>query len=190
MKNNLLKNENNNVLKKPNYNLGEVECDYKYLYDFGCKADNSKKINIYFVNNFFPDESGEYIKAIYNCVDLFDSNDYPIILLSILNQGGSIYYAQLLLELLSPTATINIYGAFRNNGIYKGEKIENEILSEFSDFENCQTLNYEKFQKITKKIDYGDNIIDYLSGPVILNGKDFRKEINTLKKIKKSKKTN
>ena len=189
-KNNIIKNEYNNLLKKPNYNSGEVEWDYKYMYDFGCKADTSKKMNIYFVNSFYPDESGEYIKTIYDCVDLFDSNDYPIILLSILNQGGSIYNAQLLLELLSPTTTINIYGALRNNGIYKGEEIENELLSEFSDFENCQTLNYENFQKITKKIDYGDNIIDYLSGPVILNGKDFRKEINTLKKIKKSKKTN
>ena len=182
MKNNIIKNGNNNLLKKANYNLGEVEWDYKYMYDFGCKADTSKKINIYFVNSFFPDETGEYIKTVYDCIDLFDSNDYPIILLSILNQGGSIYNAQLLLELLSPTTTINIYGAFRNNGIYKGEEIENEILSKFSDFENCQTLNYEKFQKITKKIDYGDNIIDYLSGPVILNGKDFRKEINSLKK--------
>ena len=55
------------------------------------------------------------------------------------------------MELLSPTTTVNIYGALRNNGIYKGKEIENDILSEFSDIENCQTLNYEKFQKIKKK---------------------------------------
>ena len=55
------------------------------------------------------------------------------------------------MELLSPTKTINLYGAFRNNGIYKGEVIENEILSEFSEFENCQPLNYENFQKIKKQ---------------------------------------
>ena len=183
MKNNLIKNENNNnALKKANYNSREVIWDYQYLDNIGCKADASKKINIYFVNNFVPDEDGEYEKTVYDCVDLFDSNDFPIILLNILNPGGSIYNTQLVMELLSPTKTINIYGAFRNNGIYKGEEIENEILSKFSDFENCQTLNYEKFEKIKKKIDYGDNIIDYLSGPVILNGKDFRKEINSLKK--------
>ena len=135
MKNNLIKNENNNnVLKKANYNYREVEWDYQYLDNIGCKADTSKKINIYFVNNFYPDEDGEYDKIVYNCVDLFDSNDFPIILLNILNPGGSIYNTQLVMELLSPTKTINIYGAFRNNGIYKGEVIENEILSEFSDF--------------------------------------------------------
>ena len=68
-------------------------------------------------------------------------------------------------------------------GFTKEKKIiEKEILSEFSDFEKCQTLNYEKLEKITKKVEYGDDIIDYLSGPVILNGKDFRKEVNSIKK--------
>jgi len=182
IKNNLIKNENKIVFKKSDNNLNEIEWDYKYMSDLGCKADISKKINIYFVNSFISYESGEYINTLYSCIDLFDSNDYPIILISILNQGGSIYNAQLLLELLSPTTTINIYGALRNNGIYKEEEIEYELLSQFSDYENCQTFTYEKFEKMTKKIDYGENIIDYLSGPVILNGKDFRKEINSLKK--------
>jgi len=184
MKNNIIKNENINLFKKTNNNLGEIEWDYKFMYNFGCKADISKKINIYFVNSFGSSfDIKEYNKTIYDCVQLFDSNNFPIILLSILNQGGVISNAQLLLELLSPKTTINMYGAFRNNGIYKGKKtIENEILSGFSDFEKCESLNYEKFEKITKKINYGENIIDYLAGPVILNGKDFRKEINTFKK--------
>jgi len=151
IKNNLIKNENKNTFKKSDNNLREIEWDYKYMSDLGCKADISKKINIYFVNSFISYESGEYIKTLYSCIELFDSNDYPIILISILNQGGSIYNAQLLLELLSPTTTINIYGAFRNNGIYKGEEIEYELLSQFSDYENCQTLTYETFEKMTKK---------------------------------------
>ena len=164
MKNNIIKNENINIFKKTNNNLGEIEWDYKFMYNFGCKADISKKINIYFVNSFGSSfDIKEYNKTIYDCVQLFDSNNFPIILLSILNQGGVISNAQLLLELLSPKTTINMYGAFRNNGIYKGKKtIENEILSGFSDFEKCESLNYEKFEKITKKINYGENIIDYL----------------------------
>ena len=44
------------------------------------------------------------------------------------------------------------------------------------------TFKIWKFSKDKKKIDYGDNVIDYLSGPIIVNGKEFRKEINSLKK--------
>ena len=122
MKKNMIKNENKKLFKKANYNLGEIEWDYNIDYSIGCKADISKKINVYFVNNFYSFKNKKYIQTIYDCVELFDSNNYPIILLSIFNQGGIISNAQLLLELLSPTTTINIYGAFRNNGIYKGKK--------------------------------------------------------------------
>ena len=144
-----------NYLKKLIINLEKIEWDYKFMYSFGCKADMSKKINIYFVNSFGSSyEIKEYMKTVYDCVQLFDSNNFPIILLSNLNQGGVISNAQLLLELLSPKTTFNIYKVFRNNGIYKDKKtIESEILSEFSDFENCQRLTYEKFENITKKID-------------------------------------
>ena len=84
-----------------------------------------------------------------------------------------------------------MYGAFRNSEIYKEkQKVENEILSEYTDTEKCEIINYQKLEKIRKKIEYGDNIIDYLSGPVMLSGKKFRKEVNLIKKIKKSKKTN
>ena len=52
----------------------------------------------------------------------------------------------------------------------------------------AKSLNYEKFEKKQKKIDYRDDIVNYLYGPIIFNGKDFRKEVNSIKKIKNSRK--
>lgn len=118
----------------------------------GCKVDESRKINVFFVNNFNSYGSSQYIKIIKNCVQLIDNNDYPIILLSIYNTGGVIYNSQLLLELSSPTTTINMYDAFRNNGIYKGQEIiDSEILSIFSDYEKCESFNHEKLGILQKK---------------------------------------
>ena len=39
-----------------------------------------------------------------------------------------------------------------------------------------------KIWKKAKKIDYRDDIVNYLYDPIIFNGKDFRKEVNSIKK--------
>ena len=180
---NVYKSQDNNVKNKKKNFLTSIDWDYDSDLSIYCKADNSKKINVYLVNNFNIHESTRYIKTIKNCVDLFDNNDYPIILINIFNQGGLIHDAQLFLELLSPRTTINIYGAFRNIDIFNGSEIfNNEILSLFSDSKKCDILNYENLTKKVNKIDYGDQIEDTLSDIVIFNGKKFRKEVNTIKK--------
>ena len=187
MNKNIINNQKYNKFVKKDihelYDSDKIKWDFNLDYSIGCKADTLKKMNVYFVNNFSPYSEKEYIQVIHNCVELFDSNDYPIILISILNQGGVIEIAQLLIELLSPYTTINIYSAFRNNEIYKGQKIiDEEILSEYYDLEKCEKINYKTLQNLIKKIDYGDDVIDYLSGPVILNGKKYRNELNSLRK--------
>ena len=181
IKNNTLKDENIDILKKTNKKennniKGSIEWDYDSDLSIYWKVNNLKKINIYLVNNFNINENPRYIKTIKNCVQLFDSNDYPIVLLNILNKGGLIYNAQLLLELLSPKTTINIYGAFRNNGILNNDQIFiKEILPLFSDSENCEIAN-ETLMKKTNKIDYGNKVEDILSGTVILMGKNLEKK--------------
>ncbi len=170
-------------IKNTNINniLGSINWDYDSDLSIYCKADNSKKINVYLVNNFNIHEGTRYIKTIKNCVELFDNNDYPIILINNFNQGGLIHDAQLLLELLSPTTTLNIYGAFRNNGVLKNEVFNNEILSLFSNSQNCGVAN-ETIMKTENKINYGNQVEDILSDVVIFNGKKFRKEVESMKK--------
>ena len=186
--NNLSKDENKKHVnineEKTNYSsLGSINWDYDSDSSIFCKVDEAKKVNIYVLSNFNIKESPRYIKAVKNCVELFDNNDYPIIFVNIFNQGGLIYMAQLILELLSPRIALNIYGAFRDSDIFKDNKIFNdEILSSFSDSKNCEVLNYEKLINKTNKVNYGNQIEDTLSDVVIFNGKKFKKEVEPIKK--------
>ena len=185
--NNLSKDENQKDLKieeeKINYSLGSIDWNYDSDSSIFCKVDETKKVNVYTLSNFNIKESSRYIKAVKSCVELFDNNDYPIIFINIFNQGGLIYMAQLVLELLSPSIALNIYGAFRDSDIFKDNKIFNdEILSSFSDSKNCEVLNYEKLINKTNKINYGNQIEDTLSDVVIFNGKKFKKEVEPIKK--------
>ena len=183
---NILKDEKNNFNKnnrKINNILGSIDWDYDSDLSIYCKADNSKKVNIYLVNNFNINEGPRYLRTVKNCIELFDKNDYPIIFINVFNKGGLIYNAQLLLELLSPKIALNIYGAFKSNDVFKDNEIfNNEILSQFSDSETCEIFDYKNFIKKTKKIKYDSQVTDTLSGPIIFNGKKFRKEINSMKK--------
>ena len=186
--NNLSKDENQKDSKikeeKINYSsLGSISWDYDSDASIFCKVDETKKVNVYILSNYNIKESTRYIKAVKGCVDLFDNNDYPIIFVNIFNQGGLIYMAQLILELLSPRVALNIYGAFRDSDIFKDNKIFNdEILSSFSDSKTCEVLNYEKLINNTYKINYGNQIEDTLSDVVIFNGKKFKKEVEPIKK--------
>ena len=90
----------------------------------------------------------------------------------ILNLGGIIDNSHFLLEALSPRTTINIYSAFRNN--IKNIQTVGEILSQFSDPENCEVLNYTILKGKNHTIDYGNGYSDVLLGPAILSGKKLR----------------
>ena len=183
VKNFIIKNENNIFKNKIKDEDIKINWDFEIFASIGCKADEEKKMNVYYVYDFNSYDTDEYIGLIKKCTELFDNNDYPIILISIFNQGGIISNSQFLLELLSPTTNINMYGAFRNNGIYKDTiNIDYKLLLMFYDSEKCQELNFEKFENNTKIIDYGENVIDYLSGPIILNGKAHRKDVESMKK--------
>ena len=79
---------------------------------------------------------------------------------------------------------MNIYGSIRIKDILKDkEKFNQEILSMFFDKQKCQNIvDYKKFLEKTNKINYENETFDLLSDPLILNGKDFRKEVNSIKK--------
>ena len=82
--------------------------------DFKCYADEDNKINIYYVTSFEPEDRESFIKAIVNCVELFDQNTFPIVAINELNSGGYISLSQLFMGVLSPLIPINLYkGRFR-----------------------------------------------------------------------------
>ena len=94
--------------------------DFNYSTSFKCRADNISKINVYYVKDFYADNMTDYLDIIVNCTSLFDENDYPVILINDLNPGGFFLVSSLMLEMLSPLVSANVYGAVR-----KTEKISN-----------------------------------------------------------------
>ena len=52
-----------------------------------------------------------YANTIKKCSLLFDSNTYPVTLISNLNTGGHLYISLILLEILSPFITSKKYSS-------------------------------------------------------------------------------
>ena len=90
-----------------------IQWDYNYKNTIACRVDNDNKINIFGLVSFAVDNSDEYIETIQKCIELFDRNTYPIILVNILNGGGLVQNSQFLLEALSPNLELNIYGRIK-----------------------------------------------------------------------------
>ena len=82
LKNNLKSFTNENDKIEWNITLDE---DYDYY--FKCRVDNINKVNVILQNNFHMDER-KYLGAILECIDLFYSNEYPIIVIETMNSGG------------------------------------------------------------------------------------------------------
>jgi len=156
--------------------------NWKYSYGniIGCKVDDDHKINIYGVLSFYSTTS-DYIDVIEKCTLLFDENKYPIILINILNGGGLIYNSHFLLEALSPKISVNMYAAFRNKGLFKDNSNIKQVISQFYDIDNCESLSYKSFTRKQHTIDYGDSVSDSLLGPIFLSGMPVKKRLISLK---------
>ena len=159
-----------------------MEWDHYYLNEIGCKFDRNKKINIYGVLSFSIDTSPDYINTIKSCTELFDSNNYPIIVVNILNGGGLVTNSQFLIEAVSPKTTVNIYAAFRNRGLFQESPIIKQLTQTFLDIEDCESFSYRTFTKSTKTVDYGNGVSDSILGPLFFNGRGLRHQIYDLRR--------
>ena len=159
-----------------------IEWDYSYSESYKCKADHQNKINVNFIGSFGSESIKEpFYKTIIDCVQLFDKNTYPIVLINYANRGGQVFLAQVLLELLSPKVEFHIYSAFRKTETFKNTSELNDYFSLFYNSENCETLNYDYLTKEEHKINYGNNLSSILTEPFFFLGKKEKNEINKIK---------
>ena len=178
-----------NFLGKNNFNFKkylkdeqEIKWDYNYNDMLMCKTDNKNEINIYGITGFSL-TSYEYLSAIINCTELFDSNTYPVVLVNLYNNGGYVPFAQILLELISPKMSYNFYGAIRNTKMLKDKNgtTINALYSLISDLDNCNDIDYNKLSQKTTKIDYGKGVKDTLTTPFSFTNKALRDVIESEK---------
>ena len=166
--------------KVKSLNAGK-DWDVNYSNVLACRVDNDKKLNIYGLVSFGGVASMDFIDTIKKCTKLFDENTYPIVLANILNGGGLVTNSHYLLETLSPTVELNIYGRMRNTAIIKDNQIIKSIFNSLSDIDDCDPLSYSQLKKTKKSVDYGDSITDSLIGPFLFTGRDFREHLNKFK---------
>ena len=160
-----------------------IQWNYNYYNICKCRVDEEKNVNVYYISSYGgTNEIQALSQVILKYSELFDTNQYPIILINSFNSGGQSYLAQILLELFSPKITVNVYGAFRKTETFQNSTEMNQYLSNFMNSENCETLTYDHLMKKEHIVNYADNISDTLTETIILLGKEVKKQLNEVKK--------
>ena len=152
--------------------------------NFKCRVDEENKLNVYFIRSFSPDAYNTiniFAKAIMDCAKLFDQNDYKTILINSLNGGGAVLLSELLLQMISPYTSFNIYSRMRVT-----ESIKSNFRGIFYGLDKCKMSSQFDFVNNAQKINYSD-VSDYITDPFILVVKSFRKESDELRKTFKNK---
>ena len=202
--NNILKKENNikennplfhnnilikNELKNNNDAVNETideefKWDFNYYNIFKCRVDEKNNIDVIYISSFgSQNDLNNLLNMVAQCILLFDNNDYPINLILSFNGGGQAYLSQELLDLLSPKVNFNIYCAYRKTENFKySEELNSFFSSYYFSSETCEPLTYDYLVKKEHLIDYGNNISDTLTETFILFGKQYKEQINSIKK--------
>ena len=175
-------------IQKNNILLADsTEYNFNYINKFFCKVDSSKEVNIYYIRSLSADielEENKYMETIKKCVELFDGNNYPIIVINRFNGGENLFLSHCLLELISPLTTTYYYGAYRKTSSLSN--LKDSYINKDSSIKDCSYINKDYLKSNSKTIDYGNEIKDTLTQPFIIKGNYTRKIINEIKSTLKN----
>ena len=156
---NKLKKEFNELMnfEKSTSKIDENIINWDFYYNnpdkniFKCRVDESNKVDVYFIHTFSPENDTLYKDTFFKCVDLFDKNQYPIIVILNHNDGGYASLPKLMLELISP---------FISTCKYTAKKINNFMISnkKLFEIEDIIEVDYGKNNKINLTKPYEDLI--------------------------------
>jgi len=131
----------------------EIEWEITYPDLFKCKVDNQNQVNVYFLESFNSSESYEhYEEKLINCIDLFDQNNYPVIVILGKNSNyAASHIPKILTELISPLISMKYYKAEKIHRVSL-EKIPVEYAEKnISYFDVPIDLSYELNEKLIEK---------------------------------------
>ena len=166
-----------------------INWDYQYGDDLKCIFDKENNLNIYYIASFWADNMIKYKETLINCYKLFDKNNYPIVVVNDLNNGGYIYFSQLFLGILSPLMPIDLYkGRFRITDNFKNtENITEFLNTNFTNIDNCKSENFEDLTKNKITVDHGNNIKEELSKLFFISNDTIHDEITKIRSEMKNK---
>lgn len=142
-----------------------------------CKYSTEKKVNVLQVTTFNPQNLDEF-PSIYNkCVDLFDTNDDPIIVIVPGNGGGAVAISQDLVRTLSPTMATFETGSFKISKVSE-YLARTSYCSMNQDPETCQERC-----KVPESGYYEGDLGDWYNKPRTINYKDSNGNVVSEHKI-------
>ena len=146
--------------------------NYKDL--FKCRADNENAVNIFIIENLAPVTYTDYEEDLMKCINLFDENDYLIIV--IFGRNGHYeapHLPKFFIELISPLISIKYYKGVKIHEV-SSEKIPVEYgPKNISYFAEPIDLSYEYNEKLIEKkkslkhIGKPTNILIYTDGNLV-----------------------
>ena len=189
LKRKISKNKNNKNLNN-NKNLRNlstyIQWDYSYEQIFKCYVDVDNGINLYYVGSFEPDNREEFINILKKCVNLFDKNKFPIVVLNEFNTGGYMSLTQLFMGVLSPLVPINLFkGRLRvTEALKETKEVSDYINSNLVNIKNCEKASFNDLVKEKVKVDYSET---YLTQIFYITNKTIHDQIEDIRKNMKNK---
>ena len=191
--NNYYNNKEINKKKILSTKLGEYYVNWQNRYEeggedlFKCCVDNDNNVNVYYIHSFEATEVDRYIDKIIKCVELFDENSNPIIVINDRNSGGVVKLSQFFLGVLSPLMSINLFkGRFRlTNNFINTKEVSDYISSNFTNIYNCSSASYDYLIKGQKNINYTKE--ENLSEIFYLTNSSLQEEIEKIRAKMKNK---
>ena len=193
-KNNINENKQNKINKRKRKRNGKRNLSSDILWNYQtygddedilkCYEDKDNNVNIYYISSFAPNNKDNFIRVVINCCELFDKNDYPIIVINEYNDGGYVSLSQFFLGIISPLMSINLYkGRMRITDTFKDTpEIRNYIETNLTSSENCLHTNYERLTSDKIHVKYDEDIEIDLTQMFFLTNIDLHNEIENIRK--------
>lgn len=188
IKNNLIYNNEKKIEFNYENILSEKDSNIKWDYEyntgssttFQCRVDNENNLNVIHMPTFDFSNKDLIIRLIKNCIELFDSNKYNIVVILNFNGGGIELVAQTMVEYIQPHIPSRFYNTFRH-GEYLSKYYNNDNFADHSIVETCEVPTKKYVKENIISIDYGEGVINNVSFPFRRFGQ-YREEFNEEKK--------
>ena len=144
-----------------------------------CVVDINKTVNVLVATSLDYDDFSVPMKVMDNCSDAFYNNDYPIVAIMSLNNGGRGKLGFHLLNSIQPKIVPKLFLSTKKTKLllemFNPENIqEDEDVKDIGDSENCKPLNVKDMKEIED--DYGEGIIHKRTQTFTLISKKQSKE--------------
>ena len=82
-----------------------------------CRVDDKNKVDVFFIKSFNVEQKAfdEFVSTLEHCMDTFDGNEYPIVVINDKNEGGAVALSFIFQEMLQLDMTARSFVSYKND---------------------------------------------------------------------------